>query len=134
MADKVYIGHGDNIGKAYGIEISLAPHLDMFGNLKEQIFHLARYNGDINRELNPESTFVVTEGMADRLRGHVCGNSRDEKYDWKKSQVLEAPDFTPLREYLDSAKGDRVVATNNSLVDRVEGIVKNMGYETIHFS
>ncbi|MGV8151322.1 MAG: hypothetical protein ACP5NV_06365 [Candidatus Woesearchaeota archaeon] len=134
MADKVYIGYGNRIEIAYDIKQSLVLHLGTFGNSKEDIFNLAQYNGNINKKLNPESTFVVVEDIGKRLRGQICGTSRDEKYIGEKMQVLKAPDFTPLREYLNITKGDRVVVTNDSLADKVDNIVKEMGYETIHFA
>ena len=134
MADKVYIGHGTRIEAAYRLALSTALHLELSGNLKRTIFRLAAVNADINRELNPGSVFVLVEDAAKRLRGHVCGNSKDEKFDTSRSQVLEAPEFNPLREYLATAQGDRVVAIQDSLADRVDGIVRDMGYEPVHFA
>ena len=133
MTDKVYIGHGQRIGKAYEIGLDMVIHLGMFGNLKKEIFYLARYYAEIDRELNPDNVFVVVEDVAKRLRGHVCGNSKDERYYREKSQVLEAPEFAQLREYLAMTKGDRVVATTDSLVKIVDDIVRHLGYETVDF-
>ncbi len=122
MPETVYIGHGPAIEVAYRLKHHLVQYFPKSEDNDEEPV----------KKLKPKGVFVIQEAAPGRLRWQVCTQAKDDVYDREKAKPLVL-DFLELRLYLGSTEGDRVIATIDSLADKVDEIVKNMGYETVRF-
>lgn len=135
----VYIGYGTRMECAVGISIATHFQMQITKNSASDIAYLARYEGDINRPLNPTEIFLVMKGAGNNLLSALHdANNPNQGPIWKRSKPYSRKE---LEKYIESdltqskqVISDHIIATNASLVETVIEEVKQVGHNPIIFT